>query len=293
MRYQIIILLVLLLVVYGYSEEITPAHNLLALLSPEKRVPSYLLSLFSAEKNGTGWQYRKKILSDYLSYGTSEKLAIRDLNEKIDLIAPEKGAMFLHMLKNLVGEEIFNNVLEEFISEDRFIDASWKDIEDAFKKVSSEDISWFFSQWLMRDEIPSIEVKNLRVLIKNGFPSVSFEILQKGEPFKFFIPVRIITEKKEKREIIQIEEKKKIFEIQVEERPLKIIFDEDYEIMRKLKNQEITPLLSNFFRTNNKIVIFSEEEKEKYSPLINIFEENGYSVKEEKEIKDEDIRSSS
>lgn len=293
MRYQIIILLVLLFVVYGYSEEITPAHTPLALLSPEKRVPSYLLSLFSAEKNGTGWQYRKKILSDYLSYGTSEKLAIRDLNEKIDLIAPEKGAMFFHMLKNLVGEEIFNNVLEEFISEDRFIDASWKDIEDAFKKVSSEDISWFFSQWLMRDEIPSIEVKNLRVLIKNGFPSVSFEIFQKGEPFKFFIPVRIITEKKEKREIIQIEEKKKIFEIQVEERPLKIIFDEDYEIMRKLKNQEITPLLSNFFRTNNKIVIFSEEEKEKYSPLINIFEENGYSVKEEKEIKDEDIRLSS
>ncbi|MGB9716578.1 MAG: ChaN family lipoprotein [Thermodesulfovibrionales bacterium] len=307
MKYRIIIFIwfTLLFVSIAHSEEVKKDNNSSMLLS-EKRIdiqdiekyrdfiPSFLFDLLIAEQKGIGWQFRKNLLISYQdSHNVSGKDVIKDLNEKIDAISPEKGAMFFHMLENLVGEDVFNSALGGFISENRFIDASWKDMKDSLEKIYGQNLSWFFDQWLFRDEVPSLEVKNLRVLIKNGLPDISFELVQKGNPFRLFIPVRIITEKGDKKEIIQIEEKKKFFEIQVEERPLKIIFDEDYDILRRIKNREIPPVLSRFFSDDEKIVIYPEEEKEKYSSLINILKEKGYPVKEEKDLRDEDIRSSS
>jgi uncharacterized iron-regulated protein len=298
METKITIISILILLIFTFASNSVEAHFAsyfeISLSKEESVLSSYLYELLSSEKKGIGWQYRKKMLIDYQSdIIPSERKVQKDLNEKIDTIIPEKGAMFFHMLKNLAGENIFNSALEDFSLEKRFADASWNDIENLFGKVSGQDLRWFFNQWLMREEIPFLEVKNLQVIIKNGFPSVSFDIIQKGQPFKLFIPIKIVTEKGDKKDIIQLEGEKKNFEIMVEERPIKIIFDENYDILRRLSDKEFPPVLSRFFRDKEKLVIFSEEEKDKYSSLMDIFEKNGYVIKEEKEVKDKDIRESS
>src|SRR4030042_3155548 len=286
MKSQIIIAVILTLIftTAAYSEETLPASN--PSVSSSKGgveiedfenyknvvsedgnwlegITSYLSELLPAEKRGEGWQYRKKILIDYQSYGNPLKeVTPKDLDVKKKAIPPKKSAMVFHMLKNLVGEDTFNKALREFTEEKKFTDASWKDIEKAFVRVSEQDIGWFFNQWLTRNDVPSFDVKDLRVVVIKGVPTVSFEIIQKGQPFKFGLPVRIVTEKGDKKDIIHIEEKKKNFEIQVEERPLRIIFDENYDIMRKLTDKEFPPVLSKLFRDDKRIVVFSEEEKE-------------------------------
>jgi aminopeptidase N len=317
MKSQIIITIVLTLLftTTAYSEETLPASN--SSVSSSKGgvktedfenfknvtsedgnwlecITSYLSELLLAEKKGEGWQYRKKILIDFQSYKNSKEQALKEKTDfSSSVISSGKGAMFFHMLKNLVGEDIFNSALREFVAEKNFSAASWKDIEKAFEKVSRQDLKWFFSQWLTRNDVPSFEVKDLRVIVIKGIPTVSFDIIQKGQPFKFSLPVRIITEKGDKKDIIQIEEKKKNYEIQVEERPIRIIFDESYDIMRRLTEKEFPPLLSRFFRDDKKFVVYSEEEKDKYSSLIDALTKNGFIVKEVHEVKDEDIRSSS
>src|SRR3972149_96186 len=317
MKSQIIIaiVLVLLFVTIAYSEETLPASN--PSVSSSKGgveiedfenyknvvsedgnwlegITSYLSELLPAEKRGTGWQYRKKILIDYQSYvNPLKEVTPKDLDVKKETIPPKKSAMVFHMLKNLVGDDTFNRALREFTEEKKFTDASWKDIESDFEKVSGQDLKWFFKQWVTRNNIPSFEVKDLRVVVIKGVPTVSFDIIQKGQPFKFDLPVRIVTERGDKKDIIQIEEKKKNFEIQVEERPIRIIFDENYDIMRKLTDKEFPAVLPRFFRDDKRIVIFSEEEKEKYSALIDVFVREGFVAKEEQEVKDEDIRNSS
>jgi aminopeptidase N len=317
MKFQIIVAIVLILLFanIAYSEETIPAsnpsvssskggvkiedfENFKNVVSEDGNwlecITSYLSELLPAEKKGEGWQYRKKILIDYQSYNTSKEDALKEEKDfSSSVISSGKGEMFFHMLKNLVGEDIFNSALREFIAEKKFRGASWKDIEKAFEKVSGQDLKWFFSQWLTRNDVPSFQVKDLRVIVIKGIPTVSFDIIQKGQPFKFSLPVRIITEKGDKKDIIQIEEKKKNYEIQVEERPLRIIFDESYDIMRRLTEKEFPPLLSRFFRDDKKIVVYSEEEKDKYSSLIDALTKNGFIVKEVHEVKDEDIRSSS
>ena len=317
MKFQIIvaIVLTLLFATIAYSEETIPASN--PSVSSSKGgvktedfenfknvtsedgnwlecITAYLSELLPSEEKGSGWQYRKKILIDYQSYNTSKKHAPKEETDfSSSVISSGKGAMFFHMLKNLVGEDIFNSALREFVAEKKFSGASWKDIEKAFEKVSGQDFKWFFSQWLTRDEIPSFEVKDLRVIVLKGIPTVSFDIIQKGQPFKFSLPIRIITGKDDKKDIIQIEEKKKNYEIQVEEMPLRIVFDENYDLMRKLSEKEFPPILARLLGDEKKLLVFSDKEKEKYSTLIDVFVKRGFAAKEEREVKDEDIRNSS
>lgn len=317
MKFQIIIAIVfiLLFATIGYSEETSPPAN--SSFSSSERgvtikdfdnfknvasedgnwlecITSYLTELLPAEEKGEGWQYRKKIIIDYQSYNTSKKGTLKEETDlSSSVISSGRGAMFFHMLENLLGEDILNSALREFIAEKKFTGASWKDIEKAFEKVSGQDLKWFFSQWLTRDEVPLLEIKDLRVIVLKGIPTVSFDIIQKGQPFKFSLPVKIITEKGNKKKIIQIEEKKKNYEIEAEERPLRIIFDENYDIMRKLSEKEFPPVLTCLFGDEKRLVVFSEKEKEKYFTLIDIFVKKGFIAKEEYEVKDEDIRSSS
>ncbi len=292
MKFQIIIavIFIFIFVTIAHSEETLPPSN----PSVSSSITSYLSELLPAEKRGEGWQYRKKILIDYQSYvNPLKEVTPKDLDAKKETIPPKKSSMVFHMLKNLIGEDTFNSALQELIAEKKFTDAAWKDIENDVEKGSGQDLKWFFNQWLTRDDIPSFEVKDMRVVVIKGVPTVSFGIIQKGQPFKFGLPVRIVTEKGDKKDIIQIEEKKKNFEIQVEEKPLRIVFDENYDIMRTLADKEFPPVLSGFSRDDKRIVVFSEEEKEKYSALIDALTKDGLIVKGEQEVKDEDIRNSS
>jgi len=261
-------------------------------------ITSYLPDHLYEEQKGTGWQHRKKILIDYQSYVTPSKEApLKDFKERTDFastaIGYGKGAMVFHMLKNLVGENTFFSVLRGLIEEKKFSDASWTDIERAFEKASGENLDWFFRQWIERNDIPSLDMEDARVTVLKGIPTVSFEILQKVEPYKLSLPYKVITEKSEIKGTLQIEKANQKFEIPVDAKPLRIIFDEDYDLMRGLTDKEFPPVLVRLLGDDEKGIIFQENEKEKYAELIEIFSKEGFVAKEEKEVKDEDIRDSS
>src|SRR4030042_5798104 len=235
----------------------------------------YLSDHFYEEQKGAGWQYRKKILTDYQSYVTPSKEApLKDFTGRKDFasaaIGYGKGAMFFHMLKNLVGESTFYNALRGLIEEKKFSRASWADVKSIFEKTSGKDLEWFFSPWLTRKDILSFEVKDVSVTVLKGVPTISFEIYQMGQPYKFGLPLRVVTEKNEIKETFQIEKESQAFEIAVEERPLKIVFDEDYDLMRKLTENEFPPVIAQLMGDEKRLVVYPEKEKEKYSELINV-----------------------
>ncbi len=261
-------------------------------------ITSYLSDHLYEEQKGTGWQYRKKILIDYQSYVAPPKEApLKDFTGRTNFasaaIGYGKGAMLFHMLKNLVGEDTFYVASRGLIEENKFSKASWMDVEKAFEKASGKNLEWFFSQWLEREDIPSLEVKNMRVIVLKGVPTVSFEILQKGKPYKLSLPVRIITENGEIKDNLQIEKTRQAFEIPVDGRALRIVFDEDYDLMRRLTEKEIPPVIARLLGDKEKLIILPEKEKEKYSSLIDVFIKEGFIAKEEQEVKDEDIVTSS
>ncbi|MEW6417574.1 MAG: ChaN family lipoprotein [Nitrospirota bacterium] len=259
---------------------------------------TYLSDHLYEEQKGEGWQYRKKILTDYESYVNPEnEFPVKNFISRVDFaskaIGYGKGAMLFHMLKNLIGDDNFYLALKGLIKEKKFQEASWDDIKAAFEKASGKDLEWFFNQWLTRKGVISLEIRNPTVDVLKDVPTISFEVVQKGEPYEFDLPVKIDTGKGVITKVINIKKEKEIFEIPISGIPSKIILDDGYDLMRRLSEEEYPPVISRLLGDAKRLIVVPEKDGEKYSDFINVLKESGFTLKEEKEIRDEDIMTSS
>jgi uncharacterized iron-regulated protein len=263
---------------------------------------TYLSDHLYEEQKGAGWDYRKKILIDYQSYvNPGSEIPLKEFLQRKDFatraIGYGKGAMLFHMLKNLIGDGAFYGALKGLASEKKFAFVSWDGLMEAFEKSSGKDLGWFFDEWLTRKGLPSFEIKNPMALYKGGKETVSFEVIQKeGEkPYRFELPVRIITDKSEKRDTLKIEKEKEYFEIPVDAMPIEVVFDEDYDTLRSLAEDECPPVIGRLLGDAKRLIALpeSKEVEEKFSTFIELLKANGFEAKNEKDVKDEDIKASS
>jgi len=250
------------------------------------------------EEEGTGWKYRKKILTDYESYvNPGKEFPLNAFTGRVDFasraIGYGKGAMVFHMLKDFVGEPAFYEALKELIGERALHDASWEDIRTVFEKISGTDLAWFFEQWLDRKGVVSIAVEDPRVIFSNGANTISVVIVQNGQPYRFRLPVTICSDSGTSTEILNIENQREKFEIPSHGNPTEIIFDENYDIMRNLSEAEYPPVISRLLGDEKRLIVVPEKDRERYDSLIAVFQREGFRLKEERELKDEDITSSS
>lgn len=259
---------------------------------------TYLSDYLYEEQKGRGLEYRKQILIDYESYVTSgNEIPLKNFISRTDpaskAIGYGKGAMVFHMLKKIVGEERFYRSLKDFIEEKRFQKASWADIKRMFEEISGKDLGWFFRQWLNEKGAPVFEIKNLKVKGNGAQWAAAFDIVQKGKSYILDIPVTIKTDRGEIKEVVRVNSEKKSFEIFTGGRPTEIILDEDYDVFRKPSSKEIPPVIARLLGDEKRLIVLPQKDGEVYSGMVGLFKRKGFSVKEEKEVKEEDIKTSS
>jgi aminopeptidase N len=205
-------------------------------------ITTYLADHLYEEQKGRGWEYRKKVLIDYQSYvNPTNETALEDFTRRRDpatrAIGYGKGAMVFHMLRNVLGEDIFYDSLRGFIEEKKFEPASWADLREAFERASGRDLEGFFTQWLTRKGVASFEIKDPRVTFVKAVPTVSFSVVQPAEPYSFTLPVKIITDGGEVIKLLDIKREEEFFEIPVKGTPLEMVFDEGYDLLRGLSKE--------------------------------------------------------
>ena len=69
-------------------------------------------------------------------------------------IVYNKGAMVLHMLRRLLGDDVFFRGLREFYHESRFTKVGTGDARRAFERVAGRSLESFFRLWIEEAEIP-------------------------------------------------------------------------------------------------------------------------------------------
>jgi hypothetical protein len=67
-----------------------------------------------------------------------------------------KGAAVLHMLRRLLGDEMFFRGLRQFYEDRRYQKAGTDDFERAMEAVSGQDLGRFFERWIYGSEIPRV-----------------------------------------------------------------------------------------------------------------------------------------
>jgi aminopeptidase N len=72
-----------------------------------------------------------------------------------------KGAMIIHSLRGVLGDEVFFPMLKAFASDDRFTyqnKVSTQDFTDFVQKFSGQDLQGFFDLYLLTIDIPTLKV---------------------------------------------------------------------------------------------------------------------------------------
>ena len=68
----------------------------------------------------------------------------------------QKGAWVLHMLRTLVGGEVFDEGVRSYYAEFKDRNASTSDFRRHIEEASGRELGWFFDEWLYQGGIPHL-----------------------------------------------------------------------------------------------------------------------------------------
>jgi hypothetical protein len=102
-----------------------------------------------------------------------------------------KGAMVLHMLRRLVGDEAFFSGLRRFYGTWRFKKAGTDDFRRAMEEETGRNLERFFEQWVLGDGVPLVTY-SWRVEERGGGSEAVVRLEQTGEVYE--LPVTVTVE---------------------------------------------------------------------------------------------------
>jgi predicted negative regulator of RcsB-dependent stress response len=159
---------------------------------------------------------------------------------KLDLFSPEfqslvtdKGAMILHMLRWVVGDQKFDQIMREFASQYSGKSARVEDFRNITEKVYGDKLTWFFSQWLDSTGAPEFKTKYTIYRLGNnkGFRSVG-QIAQDLDLFRMPVELKIDTDGKTEIKRVDVVGTDSAFSVDTFGRPRRISIDPDNRLLK-------------------------------------------------------------
>ena len=152
-----------------------------------------------------------------------------------------KGAMVLHMLRQVIGDEAFRTVLQAYATDEaiRFGSATTSDFQRIAEEVSGEDLDAFFRQWVTEGQgEPEYEVRWSSQPAGTGY-DVTAEVTQVQslpastvEVFEMPITLAMQTAAGERRFTFMNDQRQQTFTFHVDAWPAALVFDPDRALLR-------------------------------------------------------------
>jgi len=191
---------------------------------------------------------------DTVPLSSSSKLDI--FSTEFQSLATDKGAMILHMLRWVLGEDKYNKTMREFAGQFAGKSATMDDFRTIAEKNFGDQLTWFFSQWLDSTGAPEFKVKyttyrlggasaqNPKEEKTPGF-RVTGEISQDLDLFRMPVDLRIDTDGRTENKRIEVVGTNSPFTIETFGRPRRISVDPDHHV---LTNSSDVKLRSSILR---------------------------------------------
>ncbi|MEZ4697210.1 MAG: M1 family metallopeptidase [Rhodothermales bacterium] len=114
---------------------------------------------------------------------------IDDLNDVSGAMMYQKGAWVLHMLRDRLGEETYNEAIRSYYAEFMNGNAQTADLRRHMEAASGTDLSGYFSQWLFQGGIPTLQGT---WRIDDGKLLVSLRQVQETYNFDVDVELRVV-----------------------------------------------------------------------------------------------------
>ncbi|MGA7906897.1 MAG: M1 family aminopeptidase [Candidatus Sulfotelmatobacter sp.] len=147
-------------------------------------------------------------------------------------LVTDKGAMILHMLRWVLGEDKYLKTMREFATEFAGKPTSMDDFRAIAEKNYGSPLTWFFSQWLDSTGAPEFKLKYTvyRLGTDKGF-RVTGEISQDLDLFRMPVDLRIDTDGKTENKNIEVVGTNSPFSVETFGRPRRISVDPDHHVL--------------------------------------------------------------
>jgi tetratricopeptide (TPR) repeat protein len=159
---------------------------------------------------------------------------------KLDMFSPEfqslatdKGAMILHMLRWVEGDQKYDQTMRTFASKYAGKSASLDDFTAIAEQAYGQKLTWFFTQWLDSTGAPEFKTKYTVYRLGNnkGFRVVG-EITQDLDLFRMPVELKIDTDGKTEEKRIEVVGTDSAFAIETFGKPRRISIDPDNRVLR-------------------------------------------------------------
>jgi aminopeptidase N len=149
------------------------------------------------------------------------------------------SAARLHMLRRILGEEEWWEIITLFLKEHRDSVVETVDFARCIEEVTGDNYDWFFDQWFYKPGFPVLECScEYQEKEKNLIFHVKQNQNADKEPhaFRFPLTVRLVGEDGTTRDIkVQVEEREHHFYIPTEEEPSMLLVDPEDTILKRMR----------------------------------------------------------
>jgi aminopeptidase N len=148
-----------------------------------------------------------------------------------------KGAWVLHMLRGVVGDEAFFDILEAYRNRFEYRTATTEDFRDVAEDVWGEGLGWFFDQWVYHGGSPTYR-HGWREHVLDGERYLEISLEQAQDESVFQMPVTIETLELGERQRYEVwnDARAEHFLIPVSAPVDEVILDPDDWILTRSKN---------------------------------------------------------
>ncbi len=158
----------------------------------------------------------------------------------------EKGATVLHMLRKVMGDEKFFRMMQQYVAAYRNKPTTVDDFRRLASAVHGEDLSWFFAQWIDQTVYAHWAIDDVQITggEKAGDPvKTHLEVMQPDDLIKMPVDITFIGAGGERQVAANqmIDKKEQSFDVTMPFKPVKIVLDENFWVLRHPGSGNIWP----------------------------------------------------
>ena len=226
---------------------------------------TYLANYYWHEWSGEDDQardQRRLMLRGYNLYVPPDRdYPLREFTQKHDerdnAIGYQKAAMVFHLLRQEIGNEAFWRSLKRLVAMYRGRPADWRDVEQVFADAAGKDLRWFFAQWVEQSGAPDVTVKQVTARpLPGGEFQLEGRLVQSGAGFQSPLPFRIVMPGERRQSVqVRINGGDDPFTARLAARPLFLEIDPDATVLRRIKRQDLPPVLNHYVTDARRSVV--------------------------------------
>jgi aminopeptidase N len=153
----------------------------------------------------------------------------------------EKGGLVLHMLRRMLGDELFFKALNLYCTRHYGCNVITQDLQEAIEEATGRNLDFFFDQWVYKEGHPELKVsasyddkqKLATVIIEQTHVSSD-----PAAVFRFPVTIALIDETgQERRHRVEVNRAAQAVSFAVEQAPKAFCFDPECEILASVEHK--------------------------------------------------------